>query len=164
MPFCHVWNHHSKWTFFEPWDIWGARTAVDISKLLQPVQSIFKICGCKIHMLHTNHSCTNVHHAEKIYGPLIPLLKVWLPTKHADTFIVGDNCWIVHHCDRLINIFSYEPSDGHTCAQMNDMAVGYDNLLIGQLYTLLLSQEIHVKGLMNDFVYPMQSIWRCVRK
>ena len=36
---------------------------------------------------------------------------------HADMCVVGDNCFIIHDHNRLVNVYSYDPKDGHRSAK-----------------------------------------------
>ena len=46
---------------------------------------------------------------------------------HAYKCVVGDNCLIIYDHDRLVNIDSYNPKDGHRSAKTVDAAVGYQD-------------------------------------
>ena len=39
---------------------------------------------------------------------------------HADTCIVCDNCLVLHDHNRLVNVYSYDPRDGHRSAKTVD--------------------------------------------
>ena len=39
-------------------------------------------------------------------------LKVELDS-HAGTCAVGDNCLVIHNHNRSVNVYSYDPKDGH---------------------------------------------------
>ena len=46
---------------------------------------------------------------------------------HANTYVVGDNCLISHDHNRPVNVYSYDPKDGHRSAKKVDGAVGYQD-------------------------------------
>ena len=35
---------------------------------------------------------------------------------HADTYMVRDNCLVTHDHNRLVDVYSYDPKDGHRIA------------------------------------------------
>ena len=43
---------------------------------------------------------------------------------HADMCVVGDNCLAVHDQNRSVNVYRYDPKDGHRSAKTVDSAVG----------------------------------------
>ena len=46
---------------------------------------------------------------------------------HADTCEVGHNCLVIHDHKRPVNIYSYDPKDGHRSTKTVDVAVGYQD-------------------------------------
>ena len=46
---------------------------------------------------------------------------------HADTCVVGDNCLVIHDHNKPVNVYSYDPKDGHRSAKKVDAAVGYQD-------------------------------------
>ena len=44
---------------------------------------------------------------------------------HADTCLVGNNCLVVYNFNRQVNIYSYDPKDGHRGTKTVDATVGY---------------------------------------
>ena len=43
---------------------------------------------------------------------------------HADKCFVGDNCLVIHDNNRLVNVYGYDPKDGHRSAKANGVTVG----------------------------------------
>ena len=75
---------------------------------------------------------------------------------HADTYVVGDNCFVVHNINRPVNVYSYDPKDGHRSDETVDAAVGYQNPQSGQKFILIINQAICIDGLVNHLLCPMQ--------
>ena len=46
-------------------------------------------------------------------------------SKVADMCVVGGNCLVIHDHNRPVNVYSYDPKDGHRSAKTNDATVGY---------------------------------------
>ena len=46
---------------------------------------------------------------------------------HADTCVVCINCLVIYDHNRLVNVYSYDPKDGHRSAMTVDVAVGYND-------------------------------------
>ena len=44
---------------------------------------------------------------------------------HADTFVVGDHCLVVHYHNRPVNIFGYDPKVVSKHAHIVDATVAY---------------------------------------
>ena len=44
---------------------------------------------------------------------------------HAYTFVVGDNCLVIHHNNRPVKVYRYDPKDGYRSAKTVNAAVGY---------------------------------------
>ena len=40
---------------------------------------------------------------------------------HADMCVVGDNCLIIYNQNRPVNVYSYDPKDGHKSAKTVDV-------------------------------------------
>ena len=68
---------------------------------------------------------------------------------HADTCVVGDNCLVIHDHNRPVNVYSYDPKDGHRSAKTVDATVGYQDPQSGQKFILMINQAIHIDGLVN---------------
>ena len=75
-------------------------------------------------------------------------LKVELDS-HADTCVVGDNCLIIHDHNGPVNVYSYDPKDGHRRAKTVDAAVGNQDPQSGQKFILMIDQAICIDGLEN---------------
>ena len=75
---------------------------------------------------------------------------------HADTCVVGDNCVVVHNLNRPVNVYSYDPMDGHRSAKTVNAEVGYQNPQSGQKFILMMNQAICIDGLVNHLLCPMQ--------
>ena len=59
---------------------------------------------------------------------------------HADKCAVGDNCFVIHDHNRAVNVYSYDPKDGHRSANAVDAAVGYQDPCIGQKFILVITR------------------------
>ena len=46
---------------------------------------------------------------------------------HADMWVIGDNCLVIHDHNRPVNIYSYDLKDGHRSTKTVDAAVGYQD-------------------------------------
>ena len=46
---------------------------------------------------------------------------------HADMWVVGDNCLVIHDHYRQVNVYSYDPKDSHRSAKTFDATVGYQD-------------------------------------
>ena len=75
---------------------------------------------------------------------------------NADTFVVGDNCLVIHDCNRPVNIYSYDPTDGHRSAKIVDVVVGHQDPHSGQKIILMMNQAIFINCLKNQLLHPMQ--------
>ena len=42
---------------------------------------------------------------------------------HADTCVVGDNFLVIHDHNKAVNVYSYDPKDGHRRAMTFDTTV-----------------------------------------
>ena len=75
---------------------------------------------------------------------------------NADTCVVGDNCLVVHHLNRPVNVYSYDPRDDHRSAKPVDAAVGYQDPQSIQKFVLMINQSICIDGLVNHLLCLMQ--------
>ena len=66
---------------------------------------------------------------------------------HADTWVVGDNCLVVHDHKRPAN-----PKDGHRSAKTDDAAVGHKELQSRQKFILMINQAICINRLENHLL------------
>ena len=46
---------------------------------------------------------------------------------HADTFVVGNNCLVIHSLKRPVNAYNYDPRDGHKIAKTVNATVDYQD-------------------------------------
>ena len=70
--------------------------------------------------------------------------------------VVGDNCLVINDHDRPVNVYSYDPKDGHRSAKIVDATVGYQDPQSGQKFIFMINQAIHIDGLYNHLLCPMQ--------
>ena len=75
---------------------------------------------------------------------------------HTDMCVVGDNCLVIHNHNRPVNVYSYNPKDGHRCSKTVNAAVGYQDPQSGQKFILMINQAIYIDGLENHLLCPMQ--------
>ena len=75
---------------------------------------------------------------------------------HADTCVVVDNCLVIHDHSRPVNVYSYDPKDGHRSTKTVDAAVGYQDQQSGQKFILMINQAICINGLINHLLCPIQ--------
>ena len=75
---------------------------------------------------------------------------------HADTCVVVDNCLVFHGHNRPVNVYSYDPKDGHRSVKTVDDTVGYQDLQRGQKFILMINQAICIDCLVNHLLCPMQ--------
>ena len=75
---------------------------------------------------------------------------------YADMCVAGNNCSVICDHNRPVNIYSYDPRDGHRSAKTVDVAVGYHDPLSGQRFILMIKGAICIDGLVNHFLCPMQ--------
>ena len=75
---------------------------------------------------------------------------------HADICVVGDNCLVIHDHNWPVNVYSYDPKDGHRSAKTVDATVGYQDPQSGQVFILMINQAIFIDGLDNYLLCPMQ--------
>ena len=76
--------------------------------------------------------------------------------KVADMCVVGDKCSVIHNHNRPVNVYSYDPKDGHRSAKTVDATVGYQDPQSGQKFILMINQAICIDGLVNHLLCPMQ--------
>ena len=74
---------------------------------------------------------------------------------HAVMCVVGDNCLVIHDHNRPVNVYSYDPKDGHGSAKTIDATVGYQYPQSGQKFILMINQAIRIDGLVNHLLCPM---------
>ena len=74
----------------------------------------------------------------------------------ADMCVVGDNCFTIHDHNRPLNVYRYDPKDGHRSAKTVDARVGYQDLQNGQKFILMINQAICIDGLVNHLLCPIQ--------
>ena len=70
--------------------------------------------------------------------------------------VVGDNCLVIHDHNGPVNVYSYNPKDGHRSAKTVDAAVGCQDPQSGQKSIIMINQAIHIDGLVNHLICPMQ--------
>ena len=75
---------------------------------------------------------------------------------YADMCLVGDNCLVVHHHNRPVNVSSYDPKGGHRSAKTVNATVGYQDPHSGQKFILRIKQAICIDGLVNQLLCSMQ--------
>ena len=63
---------------------------------------------------------------------------------HADTCVVDHNCWVIHDHNRPVNVYSYNPKDGHKSSKIVDATVGYQDPQSEQKFILMINQAIHI--------------------
>ena len=56
---------------------------------------------------------------------------------HEDTYVVGDDCLVIHDHNRPVNMYNENPKDGHTSAKTVDATVGYQDPQSGQKFILM---------------------------
>ena len=76
-------------------------------------------------------------------------------SSHAETCVVRDNCIVIHDHNRPVNIYNYNPKDGHRSAKTGDAAVGYQDPQSGQKFISVINQTICIDGLENHLLCPM---------
>ena len=75
---------------------------------------------------------------------------------HADTFVVGNNCLVIHDHNRPVNFYNYDPKDGHKRAKTADATVGYHDPQSGQKFIIMISQGIYINDLESHLLCSMQ--------
>ena len=63
---------------------------------------------------------------------------------------------VIHHHNRPVNIYSYDPKDSHKSAKTVDATIGYQDPQSGQKFILMINQAISIDGLVNLLLRPMQ--------
>ena len=74
---------------------------------------------------------------------------------HVDTCVVGDTCLFIHDHNRPVNVYSYNPKDGHRSAKTVDATVGYQDPQSHQVL-ILMNQAICINGKEYHLLCPMQ--------
>ena len=101
---------------------------------------------------------------------LKPLSTVWIMVAHASIanskpkveldshadMCSSNNCLVIHNPNRPVNIYSYDPKDGHRSANTVDATAGYHYPQSGQKIILMIFQAICIDGLVNHLLCPMQ--------
>ena len=75
---------------------------------------------------------------------------------YVDMCVVGDNCLVIYGHKRPVNIYIYDPRDGHRRAKTVDAAVEYQDPQSEEKFNLMLNQAIGIDDLENHILYPMQ--------
>ena len=75
---------------------------------------------------------------------------------HADTSVVGDNYSVIHDHNRPVNVYRYDPKDGHRRAKTVFATIGYQDSQSGQKFILMINQVIWIDGLVNHLLCHMQ--------
>jgi len=74
---------------------------------------------------------------------------------HADTCVVGDNALIIHDHERDVAVTGYDHVRPKTF-KIVDAVIGYEDPITGQEYMLAINQAIHIPGMKNNLLCPMQ--------
>ena len=69
--------------------------------------------------------------------------------------VLGDNCLLIHEHDRPVNVYSYDPKDGHESATTVNATVGYEDQRVVKRF-ILINQAIDIDGLVNHLFCPLQ--------
>ena len=75
---------------------------------------------------------------------------------HVDTFVVGGICLVIHNHNRPVNVYSYDPKDGHRSAKTVDATLGYQDPQSRQKIILMIYQAIHINYLKGHILCPIQ--------
>ena len=75
---------------------------------------------------------------------------------HVDTCVVGDTCLVIQGHNRPVNIYSYNPKNGHRSTKTIDAAVGNQDPQSGQKFILMINQVICINIRENYVLCPMQ--------
>ena len=70
--------------------------------------------------------------------------------------VVSDNCFVIHDHNRPVNVYSYNPKEGHRSAKTVKAAVRYQDQQSGQKFILIINQAICINDLKNHLLCPMQ--------
>ena len=65
---------------------------------------------------------------------------------HADMCVVGDNYLVIHDQNGSVNVYSYDPKDGHRSSKTVDAAVKYQVPQSEQKFILIINQAIYIKA------------------
>ena len=71
-----------------------------------------------------------------------------------DTCVVGDKCLVICDHNRPVNVYHYNPKDGHRSAKTVDATAGYQDLQSRQKYILIINQVICINGPENHLLCP----------
>ena len=63
--------------------------------------------------------------------------------------VVGDVCSFNHDYNRPVNVYSYDPKDGHRSTKTVDATVGYQDPNSSQKFILMIDQAICINGIVN---------------
>ena len=63
---------------------------------------------------------------------------------------------VIHNHNRPVNVYSCDPKDSHKSAKAVDITVGYQDPQSGQRFILKINQAIHIDGLVNHLLCPIQ--------
>ena len=74
----------------------------------------------------------------------------------ADMFVVGDHYLVIHDHNKPLNLYRYNPKDGHKSAKTVDAAVGYQDPQSGKKVILMINQAFCINHLKNHLICPMQ--------
>ena len=64
----------------------------------------------------------------------------------ANMGVVADNCLVMHNKNRPVNVYIYNPKDGHRSAKTVDAMGEYQGTQSGQKFILMINQAIHMNG------------------
>ena len=73
----------------------------------------------------------------------------------ADTCLVSNICLVILHHNRPVNVYSYDPKDGHRSAKTVDAIVSYYDLQSGQKFILMINHTVCIDGLVNHLLCLM---------
>ena len=82
----------------------------------------------------------------------------WELDLHTITWAIGDNCFVIHDHNQTLNVYSYNPKDGHRSAKIVDAILGYQDPRSGWRYIWMIKQAICIDGLKNHLLYQMQGM------
>ena len=75
---------------------------------------------------------------------------------YADTFVIGDQCLVIHYCNKPVNVYRYDAKSGSKYACVINPIVAYDELETDQVVIFLINQAIEMKCLDHHLLCPMQ--------
>ena len=73
----------------------------------------------------------------------------------ADSCIVYSDCSVIHNHDKLVNVCSCNPTEGHKNAKTVDAEVWYDDPIASGKYSFMFNHVIYDKDLTYQLVFPM---------